>query len=123
MKKVIAALLTAILVLANAACSNKPEPDPETSGSETSATTADITETDVTPSESTTETTVDLYGEEHGPTRVTEAAEYGSSEVADLCEFMQSITGKKVYMTAALVLMKRIRRERTSTITNTICIL
>ncbi len=30
MKKVIAALLTAILVLTNAACSNKTEPDPET---------------------------------------------------------------------------------------------
>ncbi len=30
MKKTIAALLTAILVFANAACSNKTEPDPET---------------------------------------------------------------------------------------------
>ena len=102
MKKVIAAALTAILVLTNAACSNLTEPETgvsETSGT-TSATTAVITE----PSETdTSETTEDPDGNYYGPARETEAAEYGDSEVADLCEFMQSITGQKVYKTSALV--------------------
>ena len=59
MKKVIAALLTAILVLTNAACSNKPENESDTSISETSgtisATTSDTTETSETGTSETTE--------------------------------------------------------------------
>ena len=102
MKKVAATVLTVIFVLTNAACSNRTEH--ETSVSETSgtasATTADITE----PSETdTSETAEDPDGNYYGPERETEAAEYGDSEIADLCEFMQSITGKKVYKTSALV--------------------
>lgn len=104
MKKVIAAFLTAILVFANAACSNKPENESDTSISETSGTiSATASNTTETSETGTSETTEDPDGNYYGPARETEAAEYGSSEVADLCEFMQSITGKKVYMTAALV--------------------
>ena len=102
MKKVIAAALTAILVLTNAACSNQTEP--ETSVSETSGTTSATTAVITEPSETdTSETTEDPDGNYYGPARETESAEYGDSEVADLCEFMQSITGKKVYKTSALV--------------------
>ena len=48
----------------------------------------------------TTETTDDW---EYGPERVTEAPDYGDGQIADICELMKSVTGKRIALGMALV--------------------
>ena len=104
MKKLTAALLSISFILTAAACGNKTTPEtssePVTTSSTTAATTTTASETE---SESASETTKTPSGEFTGPTRATEAPDYGSTKTADLCELMHSITGKRVYQAVALV--------------------
>ena len=89
MKKVIATVLTVLMAMSYTAC-KKTGDDPTASSA--SEITSDTTET-------ATETTDDRY---FGTAKSTEAPDYGSSEVADLCELMHMVSGKRVYKVAAL---------------------
>ena len=101
MKRLIAVLLTVTVIVTSTACGNHSES--ETTGDPvTSATTADITTTTSETDPDTSETTAP-GGVYIGPTRATEAPDYGDGKVADLCELMHSITGKRVYQAVALV--------------------
>ena len=97
MKKVIAATLALTLILSVASCSNKTEPDD--TGSDTTETATETT-TVTTETSGTTETTDDW---EYGPERVTEAPDYGDGQIADICELMKSVTGKRIALGMALV--------------------
>ena len=89
MKKVLATVLAALMVLSYTACTKTG--DKET-GADTSETVSVTTET-------ATETTDDRY---FGTAKSTEPPDYGSSDVADLCELMHMVSGKRVYKVAAL---------------------
>lgn len=98
MKRLIALLLSIILILSVTACGKKS--DPEMSGDPETSSTADITTTSGTDTDVTADDPDGFY---IGPTRATEAPDYGDGKVADLCELMHSITGKRVYQAVAMV--------------------
>ena len=95
MQKVIAVLLTFTTILSVAACSDQ-------SGT---ATTESLTSETVseTTAVTTADTTRTFNDEASGTTSVTAAPDYGDGQIADLCELMQSLTGKKVVYAVALV--------------------
>ena len=103
MKRLTAALLSISFILTAAACGKKATPESSSETLTSVTTTAASTTASETESESASETTKTPTGEFTGPTRATEAPDYGSSRTADLCELMHSITGKRVYQAVALV--------------------
>ena len=103
MKKLTAALLSMTFILSAASCGNKTTPETSSEPATSSTTTSASTTASETESESASETTKTPSGEFTGPTRATEAPDYGSTRTADLCELMHSITGKRVYQAVALV--------------------
>ena len=81
--------------------------DTTTSGSATTETDPTTTAPDPTttedPSASDTDPSDDNGGYSIGPTRATEAPEYGDSRMAELCELMHSVTGKRVSQAVPLI--------------------
>ena len=98
MKRLIAVLLSITLILSATACGEKS--DPEISGDPETSSSSDITAASGTMTDNTTASPDGIY---IGPTRATEAPDYGDGTVADLCELMHKITGKRVYQSVALV--------------------
>ena len=92
MKKVLATILSLLMVLSYTACTKTEE----TSGSVTSETT---TATTTDPTATISETTDDRT---YGTAKSTEAPDYGDSTVADLCELMHSVSGQRVYKVAVM---------------------
>ena len=103
MKRLTAALISITFILSAAACGKKATPESSSETLTSVTTTAASTTASETESESAAETTKTPTGEFTGPTRATEAPDYGSTRTADLCELMHSITGKRVYQAVALV--------------------
>lgn len=120
MKRITAVLLSVTLMLSVAACGKKSgsEASEESSAVAVTEMTSDTTETTAVTTEApdptttettaatttdTTETTAGSYEEYIGPTRATEAPEYGDGKVAEICELMHSITGKRVYQAGAMI--------------------
>ena len=98
MKRLIAVLLSITLILSATACGKKS--DPEISGDPETSSSSDITAASGTMTDNTTASPDGIY---IGPTRATEAPDYGDGTVADLCELMHKITGKRVYQAVAMV--------------------
>ena len=86
MRRLIASLLAFTFIFAIASCGNCTEP-------EDTGTTSTETATLTTETSDTTGTTTD---KEYGPERVTEEPDYGDGQIADICELMKSVTGKKI---------------------------
>ena len=97
MRRLIASLLAFTFIFAIASCGNRTEP--EDTGA-ISTETATETTTVTTETSDTTETTDEW---EYGPERVTEAPDYGDGQIADICELMKSVTGKRIALGMALV--------------------
>ena len=97
MKRILASLLSLTFIIAGASCDNRSET--EDTGA-ISTETATETTTVTTETSGTTETTDEW---EYGPERVTEAPDYGDGQIADICELMKSVTGKRIAFGMALV--------------------
>ena len=97
MKRILASLLSLTFIIAGASCDNRSET--EDTGA-ISTETATETTTVTTETSDTTETTDEW---EYGPERVTEAPDYGDGQIADICELMKSVTGKRIAFGMALV--------------------
>ena len=93
MRRLIASLLAVTFFFAVASCGKPSEP-------EDTGTTSTETATLTTETSDTTGTTTD---KEYGPERVTEEPDYGDGQIADICELMKSVTGKKIVRGMALV--------------------
>ena len=110
MRKVLATILSATILLSICACGRKKEtettadPSSEVTTSEAAAGTTVIDTSTDTTSDTSKDTSTATAGTTYiGPPRQTEAPDYGDSKTSEICELMKSITGIRVATSRALV--------------------